>query len=156
MSCPQGFRYDTVLGCQPCSTNCSACSSASSCALCMSGSYLNTVNGQCTTNCPAGYYGDALSNVCMKCSPACATCVTNNYTCTSCQDVGGVAMYLFGSTCVTRCPYLNYFQNSTIPRTCTPCKPECKICVSAIDDCIVCNAGSVISGRQCLNSCPAG
>lgn len=30
------------------------------------------------------------------------------------------------------------------------------ICVNAIDDCIVCNTGSVISGRECLNSCPPG
>jgi hypothetical protein len=37
-----------------------------------------------------------------------------------------------------------------------PCKAECKICVNAINDCIVCNQGSVISGRECLNSCPEG
>jgi len=30
------------------------------------------------------------------------------------------------------------------------------VCISAKDDCIVCNPGSVISGRSCLNSCPVG
>lgn len=94
----------------------------------------------------------------MICSPACKTCFNNNYTCTSCKDVtaNGVTTYkyLFGNTCVDRCPYLQVFQNHN-NRSCDRCNSACKICVGAIDDCIVCNEGSVISGRSCLNSCPA-
>jgi|LauGreDrversion4_2_1035121.scaffolds.fasta_scaffold77767_3 hypothetical protein len=124
----------------------------------MTGSYLNTLTNQCVTNCPIGYYGDDQSRVCMLCAPACKTCVNNNYTCTSCKDVtaNGVTTfkYLYGNTCVDRCPYLQFYQNHA-NRSCDPCNAACMICVSAFDDCIVCNKGSVISGRSCLNSCPA-
>ena len=93
----------------------------------------------------------------MVCAPQCKTCKTTNFTCTSCNDMGTptkpVFMYLFANSCVERCPYLNFYQNFD-NRSCDKCKPECKICVRAIDDCIVCNEGSVIAGRQCLNSCP--
>jgi proprotein convertase subtilisin/kexin type 5 len=144
-----------VGGCLPCSANCARCPTASVCNLCMDGYFLNTLTNQCTSNCPNGYYADAASKVCMVCSPACGTCVTNNYTCITCKDIGSVKHYKFGNTCVTRCPYLNYFQNEPA-RRCEACKPACKICINAIDDCIVCNPGSVISGRECLNSCPLG
>ena len=93
----------------------------------------------------------------MVCAPQCATCKDTNFTCTSCRDLGTpgapIYMYLFEDKCVDRCPYQNYYQNFNT-RTCDRCKAECKICVNAINDCIVCNTGSVISGRECLNSCP--
>lgn len=91
----------------------------------------------------------------MQCAPACKTCVTNNYTCTSCQPVNGVNYYLFNRTCVTRCPYKGYYQNLTA-LTCGACSPACMVCVSNSTDCIVCTPGSVISGRECLNTCPPG
>ncbi|TNV75036.1 hypothetical protein FGO68_gene6423 [Halteria grandinella] len=154
-SCPAGYRMDDAQGCLPCSSNCASCPSATVCNLCKDTYYLDTLTNQCTQTCPNGYYGDAASKVCMMCSPACKTCVTNNYTCTSCNDIGATKYYLYESTCVTRCPYIGYFQNQPA-RTCVPCKSACKICVNAFDDCIVCNPGSVISGRECLNSCPEG
>jgi proprotein convertase subtilisin/kexin type 5 len=89
-SCPAGYRSDDANGCVACSSNCASCPSSSTCNLCMQGYYLDTTTKQCTQNCPAGYYGDSASRVCMICSPACATCVNNNYTCTSCRDIGGV------------------------------------------------------------------
>ncbi len=108
-SCPEGFTYNGV-DCTQCSINCASCVSSIKCNYCMEGFYLNTLTNACASTCPTGYYGDVESRVCMICSPACKTCVNNNYTCTSCKDitVGGVTTfkYLYGNMCVDRCPYL--------------------------------------------------
>lgn len=107
--CPEGYRFDDNLGCVACPSNCASCPSTTKCSYCKDGYYLDTSTSLCTATCPKGYFADLNSRVCMVCGPTCAACVNNNYTCTECQDVGGVSYYLFGSTCVERCPYIGYY-----------------------------------------------
>jgi proprotein convertase subtilisin/kexin type 5 len=85
----------------------------------------------------------------MVCQPDCATCSGNNYTCSSCNT----GTFLLDTSCVTKCPYVGYYQNST-SRVCAPCNPSCLVCVASTTDCISCQPTALYSSRACLASCP--
>lgn len=46
--CPPGFRYEDGNGCVACPSNCDSCKTASQCAYCSDGFYLDATTNQCT------------------------------------------------------------------------------------------------------------
>lgn len=55
------------------------------CAWCKDGEFADLVKLACVTECPAGYYGDRNTAICMECKDNCAECTTDE-DCTECKD----------------------------------------------------------------------
>eukprot|EP00347_Sterkiella_histriomuscorum_P002038 403369714 len=146
--CPSGTYIETDdKSCVDCDdSNCIACTYFE-CLLCKSGTYLD--NQKCVTKCPDGFYGDSVSNSCMKCQSDCLKCQNNNYTCTACNS----NTYLYGTSCVAQCPSLLYFQDDST-RACLDCDSKCLVCPKAKDDCSLCTEGNYLYNRKCDSNCP--
>lgn len=85
-------------------------------------------------------------NICVNCSPECATCEGVVGNCTSC--VSGLLFYL--NQCLTNCPPLTYPYNGA----CTTCIDPCVTCDSSPNLCLSCTSGLYLLNNSCLNSCP--
>lgn len=146
--CPVGtFANLTSLNCDPCTSNCSACSLLPiNCTACSS--LFFNYNGTCVNLCPSGFFQSI--NVCSPCVLPCATCTTQTL-CLSCS-VG----YLTNNSCVNAslCP-TGTFANLTA-LTCDICTSNCTTCSSLPYNCTLCTTPLLNFNGTCISSCPPG
>ncbi|KAL4500330.1 hypothetical protein ABPG72_003281 [Tetrahymena utriculariae] len=182
LSCPDEYFGDIKTNqCQQCDFSCKQCSGPPSlcqslqknCAKCSLYKYL--LQGNNLDQCPAGYYGDALSQECKKCGQGCLSC-ENSEKCIQCDgSTGGVlSQGICGSL---NCDQLNdcnqialhlnnagdgYYTNKNNKQQ-EKCGDRCAKC-SNIDNCNECSAGYRLSegfvqtvlflNSVCVDKCP--
>ena len=142
-SCPRGYYSTSSFPhtCQPCNSNCVACSGPSSnqCTDCSDDLILAA--GRCVSSsqgCPAGTYLD--SGLCLSCVKGCSSC-SSALNC----DVCSTGYTLGESTGV--CELADQ----------TKCDLSCKTCSGTTQfDCTSCNSPSVLQTHMCVKSCGAG
>ncbi|EAR86304.2 transmembrane protein, putative (macronuclear) [Tetrahymena thermophila SB210] len=140
-----------------CDPNCFQCNpiNSNTCTSCFDSSL--TANyllqgTQCTNICGPGYIALTGNNVCQPCQNNCATCVTNQTTCSSCSGI----YYLSGNNCVATCPPGYYGINNT----CQQCSSPCATCSGQSTYCLTClnNAQNNINiysyKGTCVSQCP--
>ena len=137
--CKAKYFNTTILAgsysnCMPCSSQCAACVSSSTCISCIDlNSYLNSSN---LCECKSGYY--QTNDVCTACNAICKMCVSASE-CVECADENS---YLEGSTCICKDGF--YLDTS-----CLPCLNTCQKCLS-LDECISClDPNSIIDNSIC-------
>ena len=95
----------------------------------------------CLTSCPAGYFADNLTSICVLCPPTCSLC-TSLSNCTVCATG-----YTLSST---------YQCVSTTPSQCTV--PNCISCLwstsSSLQNCSQCISGYSLHNGACVTVCP--
>jgi proprotein convertase subtilisin/kexin type 5 len=101
----------------------------------------------CVTQCPDGKFNNKGS--CSACNVNCQTC-QDAETCASCAT----GLVLQSNACQNKCNS-GYFQNPS--NVCQSCNPACSACTGpAIDQCLGCVEGYLISGTTCSPGCPKG
>lgn len=168
--------------CSVCTSNCLTCQSTnfSYCTSCSTGTYLSA--GTCLSTCPAQYYGNDSSNMCVSCKLPCATCSSDviclschpstpflvNYTCISCSspcltcqgiqtnctscNTASSDSILFGSSCIASCPP-SYYNGGSF--NCIRCNSPCDTCTSSSNrSCLTCLLGYSQLGTDCYLNCP--
>ncbi|XP_023335904.1 furin-like protease 2 [Eurytemora carolleeae] len=138
--------------CRPCSPSCKECfgPSSSQCLACSSSMLLLQDRGECTFQCPKGYYTDAINRTCLICDN-CDSCTLDDGTvkCTSCKQ----GMVLLDGVCTAHCPF-GHFTNKN---SCTACHPSCETCTGVLDtQCGRCGEGTYYFERRCVSYCPPG
>ena len=120
-ACPTGY-YSSGGVCLSCMNNCSACSSASFCSICLLPSLLlisNTTVSSCLSVCPASTVPTInptnFSYLCSPCSDNCLTCQIDTFYCLSCAS----PFYLSNHSCVASCPAGQFGHNGL----CVYCYP---------------------------------
>ena len=128
--CPSGYWNNGTL-CQDCSlapNYCKTCrfSATLLCTACSTGRFLYAADGSCVQNCAAhdlalaglgNLYGDAATNTCAACDPACTNCFGGLITqCTSCA--AGYFLDPTTTTCGQTCP-AGYVPLATACQPCT-------------------------------------
>lgn len=104
-----------------------------------------TVNGVCTSNCPAGSF--LSGTTCTSCDATCATCWGTATNCTSCAS--GLSS---NGACIQSCPDGTFASNGF----CSSCDISCTTCSGTPFTCIQCAPGFIRTGSFCIKSCPAG
>ncbi|KCV68144.1 TKL protein kinase [Fonticula alba] len=135
------FADDDTATCQPCDVSCAACAGgrADQCTGCSPG--LDRVPADapafaCKSPCPEAQYRDPLSEACLPCDPACATCNgPSDGDCWRCTEPDKV---LQGGRCVQACAERHVAQAGR----CLPCHASCRAC-------------SGIRSTDCVDACPA-
>lgn len=127
--CPVGTFFDTS-DCTTCPTGCAVCfgggtdgsSQGTQCTVCTGSYYLAIGSTKCVGTCPGGQIA-GVNNNCLFCDVSCATCQTNQYTCTACNNG---YYFLSGNpgVCVNSCPNGKYKGTTT----CTSCPGGCQLC----------------------------
>ncbi|KAL4454178.1 hypothetical protein ABPG74_012135 [Tetrahymena malaccensis] len=186
-TCPDGYFGDTKTNlCQQCDFSCKQCNSSPSqsqslqknCTKCSLYKYL--YQGNCLDSCPAGYYGDDLSQECKKCSQGCLSC-ENSEKCIQCDSNAGVILnqgicgslncdqfsncnqcssktcldcksgfYLLNLNCVTPEQCGDGYYANKNTKLCEKCGDGCAKC-SSKDLCNECAVGYRLSGGICTN-----
>ena len=153
--------------CDNCISPCNECSSPKKCNSCINGYFLSpdlTIENNCLTNCPDGYYGNIINNKCDKCKIECKFCTTLDK-CNSCNEKFN---YMDNTNeCLEKCPIKYYSLNKLIfPSTlgileslitCEKCLIGCKNC-QLFDKCYSCDIGYFYmeNENKCYNQCPDG
>lgn len=142
--CPIGYYSKVILSssssqpnpkCLACSPSCLACSiENTTCTKCKDGYFLHL--STCLNICPVGFYADASltqfngSARCAPCFNPCLSCDSRGDNCTKCR-FGLNLIPSFNNTigqCVSSCPVLYYYTNSS-DHTCIKCSdPNCMQC----------------------------
>ena len=151
-SCPAQTYLSTnpVLNCVDCGSNCMNCSSGG-CSVCLQGYMLNISTGQCSNQCPAGYYaGKTCATCAMSCiacaEPNCATC--DSTTCQLCSN----GFYLYNGACINTCPVGTYVNGGNSCIDCT--MPGCRVCTSSnCQNCIDTLLNVYANGSSAITSC---
>lgn len=159
-TCPDGtFPNSTDSLCMPCLENCATCKSANSndCLSCTNKYFfiqtsIEDKTGNCNPTCPAGTWGDSLSNACNPCHQDCLECYGGALnTCTKCGD----GLYLLKNECLKECPTKMWA--NTANNTCTQCNSPCLECEGGTQDtCVSCLTGFFLSGNTCAIGCSDG
>lgn len=106
--------------------------------------------GECISTCPHGYYQDAKTLKCVKCSDVnCASC--NASGCQVCED--GFYLNNLG-VCVKDCG--DGYRENPVTKTCEECgTPQCKEC--PVSTCTECLTPFVLTLEgECKSTCPEG
>lgn len=113
------YNNATDRTCRNCGTLCSVCTNSTYCTTC------NTLptqtwnhNGVCLSTCPTGSLAVVAGTPgykCNDCTTGCSTCVGTISVCTACN----YGYNLYGSTCVTACPYGYYADTSAVCQLCS-------------------------------------
>ena len=142
-SCPRGY-YSTSTSphtCQPCNSQCAACSGPNSNQCTDCSDELILAAGKCvssTQGCPAGTYLD--SGLCLSCVKGCASC-SSSLNCDVC-----LSGYTLGQT-TGQCE----LEDQSL------CNPSCKTCAGTTQyDCTSCNSPLVLQTHMCVKSCSPG
>lgn len=150
-SCPKGTTLignecTSVLSCtSPCAT-CSA--SPDYCFSCISSFKYTPGTGECTSQCPNGYYWDG--SICIRCKYNCGTC-KNIQTCNSCLSYYPEQL-LDEGVCVSQCPT---GISITKGNSCIPCDTTCTTCSDiGPSDCITCTGDRYLYQETCSLICP--
>lgn len=169
--CQEGF-YKYGATCQRCTAGCVACTGANKqCTSCEHGYFLlksgQSNSGDCVIVCGDGYYEDAASRICVKCTvDRCKRCAGPGV-CTHCQD----DLYLKLMPSSTECVEAPQCYGASFPRRnpdtgnkCVPCGDniagisDCTECAfdGNILSCFKCKEGSVLDllRRTCVTECP--
>ena len=141
-SCPIGtYANEPGLTCQSCpiSMNCSSCVNSSTlgviCTQCAYGYYMNT-SGFCDLGCASNQYPNKGNNSCVGCNSACTTCTSGtNTSCTGCSAGKYLLTNTTGGYCMTSCPTLGYYNDSS---QCIPCYSSCKTCLAGLISSNIC------------------
>ena len=134
--------------CQPCSSKCESCTSATKCDKCMTGAYLK--NNECVVDCGPGWVIKS-NTKCVQCtSPTCLTCDSNNPDkCIICNS----QTYLKDGICVNSCGDKYYGSNKS---TCIPCTDTACVKCSPESKCLICGPSKFLLNGECKDSCPTG
>lgn len=133
--CPVGtFKNQSTPSypiCTPCSLTslgaCESCANATSCQLCMQGSFWSAQESRCAEKCPPGRYPNFQTRQCEPCHFTCGdSCFgPDSKHCLTCSPTQ--LTYLMPQAgCVLKCPDGLYGDNST--QTCQPCHAACATC----------------------------
>lgn len=164
-SCPDGqFEKDGL--CLPCDANCFTCAGgADVCTSCKAAeltSFSFLVASTCRESCPDRY--GTLAGECFPCEGDCDTCSSTPTMCTSCKGVEN-RDYLWGPTCVSKCP--DGFNQNEVTFECEGCPAGCHEC-EATDNrvCTKCELGLMLTVMldkegnpelpTCVSACPPG
>eukprot|EP00439_Symbiodinium_sp_Y106_P000855 s231_g1.t1 len=173
-SCPEGYfgrpgveiePDEPLIGgtCDLCVAPCESCLSATECASCQGGTYLNPYDGSCRFDCPPDTYmkgtGD-VGRLCVFCPFGTYGCLNETYA-LSCR---GDNYYLTPQhTCENECPdgyykspgIAEYEGGPMIGGTCRKCVNNCKTCYS-VNHCTSCRSGAYFNARdeKCDFTCP--
>lgn len=97
--------------------------------------------------CGDGNY--AKDNVCKKCSTNCATCVTSDINCLTCNETT-LYKLLQATKCVVDCEDTFYKKNDT---HCEKCEAKCATC-SSYPECDTCLGSYKYYNHSCYDECP--
>ena len=94
-----------------------------------------------------------IDNICVKCSPPCATCDFGQInSCLSCDNTG-TKQFLYGKKCLEECPV-----NTTLDfdsKMCLGCQTGCAFCDDQDNTiCLKCSPGLALLENECLEECP--
>ncbi|KAF8204328.1 insulin-like growth factor binding protein [Mycena galopus ATCC 62051] len=174
-ACASGFFADSTGDCKVCQLGCSSCADGTGNCLTCGPNFTQDQNDatKCTSvptsaggvQCPDGSFGDGTA--CAACSASCATCsgptsndctlcpqthyLTNNGSCVSASSTGVCE----GSNLIAD---NNKGKCDTCGAKCTTCEIASFNVASTVNElkCTGCLKGSVLSGGECIDSCPTG
>ena len=161
-SCGNG-KYSSGGVCYSCLTQCSTCNSATACTGCNVvlgiAYYLQSNISSCVVSCPSGSYADSIHGQCMNCTSPCASCVNSDTYCLSC--VASKYLVYGQNSCANSCPDGQYVITGTY--TCGLCSVNCKTCSGGnSSNCGSCGLASnglqlfLYTDSRCYSSCPNG
>ncbi|KIP07475.1 hypothetical protein PHLGIDRAFT_29978 [Phlebiopsis gigantea 11061_1 CR5-6] len=172
--CADGFFLTSDGNCQACQLGCTQCAdSTGDCIACKTNFSLNAndrtkcIAQQSTTStgtvCPDGSFSNGTA--CTPCSPLCSTC--SGATSSDCI-ICGAGQYSLNGNCVsadgngvcqgsTLIADNNKHECDSCPAKCTSCKIPNFNVASTVNQlqCTGCLPGFVLSGGQCIESCPS-
>ncbi|KAJ6520275.1 insulin-like growth factor binding protein [Mycena sanguinolenta] len=174
-ACASGFFLTSTGDCKVCELGCSSCAAGTGNCLTCAPNFTQDQNDatKCTAvptsaagvTCPDGSFGDGTS--CVACSASCQTCsgptsndctlcpqthyLTNNGSCVSASSTGVCE----GSNLIAD---NNKGECDTCGAKCTSCEIAGFNVASTVNalKCTACLKGTVLSGGQCIDSCPTG
>lgn len=94
-----------------CGTNCSSCTSAANCVVCLEGNFLQPKNMICAATCPGGYF--ISGSGCTACSDNCSAC-TSAVVCTACSVGVLTAGSCISPTPVTPFPIVSSYEGEPL------------------------------------------
>ena len=111
----------------------------------------------CLNSCPAGYWKDSTSHICLLCDTSCSICLDGTHTqCSFCK--AGYFLQPPSTVCLDYCPTIGYWQDAT-NHICASCNKWCSQCTGSLNsECSACSLGYFLqpSSATCLDSCPSG
>lgn len=153
--CISGF-YEESSSCQPCSSNCVACTSSTECTKCDS-AYLLQPDFTCKSTCDTLFYDDKQVGKCLPCHEYCETCWGPDYNdyCLKCLEPS----YKQISTAECKLDCGTYQWKNDAAWTCELCHNDCNVCEGSdnFSGCTSCrNEGFLqpISLTECFKTCP--
>ncbi|XP_071751056.2 proprotein convertase subtilisin/kexin type 5 [Centroberyx gerrardi] len=147
-ACPEALYHTKERSCEPCSDQCSLCTSLVHCLKCNSSYYLS--DGVCAKlECGEGEVEDPDYDDCMACEEGCKKCVLYNPRhCLSCTE----GFYNFQDGCYKNCPAKTYSVEEEM--ACVPCDDNCVSCDE--HECYWCETDLFLSEGRCVTMCPDG
>lgn len=164
--CATGYFLDNERKCSLCDKSnpqCLECEGEFACKKCKPGFSLEI--SKCVRTCSEGFFFDASSLECKRCSASCRTCALEAQKCTSCYEFS----FLHEFKCDFACPD-GYFKDGK-NRVCKRCENTCKSCsdevtgpnasesslipASSNTNCVQCVNGLYLLSGVCIFKCPS-
>ena len=147
-SCENGFFADANGVCQPCGVGCNSCKSKSPCNECKSGWFL--FKGECTKQCPQGYFGECKDNICKNCHNACKVCTSGSSgDCSACTS----GFFLDGTSCVLKENCRRGTFGDVKTGKCATCNVQYCLSCADCDTCSKCIPGFEVNSKGlCVES----